>query len=159
MVEQGGKDQRPAKAEDTGQAPVSALSSGRASDGRQGGDRQAGFRFAADRKQPPGSHGDGQPQTFGPCGIVHARVLPLPPPTLEAFEALFDPGAQTLPTGVGGLGRQISQHQPGVLMAGLPATHTSIPQQGAVQTDFLATKGGSPPLPTPPHRRDQFGER
>src|SRR6266852_2685652 len=72
-------------------------------------------------QQPPRRHGHGPPEPGRPIGSAHAGAVPLPARALDDFKARFDPGAPPLPAGITGLGRQLSQDQPRVLVALFPA--------------------------------------
>jgi len=112
------------------------------------------FRFATDRQQPPRGDSNCHPQSLCPRRVIHACVLPLPATPFAMFEALFYPGSQTVPAGIGALGCQIGQHQPRILMFFAP-----VAQQRAAQLGLLATKSCSPPLPTASFGRHQAGKR
>ena len=148
VIEERRYDQRPAMAEDADQPPTPALLPGRTGHGRKRGERKVSFRFAAHGQHPPGGEGESQPEACCPVRIGHPGVLPLPAAPLDFFETLFDPGAQPVPTGVGGLGRQIGEEQPRRLMPGAP-----IGQQGAVQACFFPANA----VPRPCHRRPTTG--
>ena len=48
-------------------------------------------------EQPQRRHRDGQPQSLGPLGVFHSRVLPLPATSLAVLEPLLDPTPQAVP--------------------------------------------------------------
>ena len=111
------------------------------------------FRFATDRQQPPCGDSNRHPQSLRPRRVIHTCVLPLPTTPFTVFEALFYPGSQTVPAGIGAFGRQIGQHQPRVLMF-----FTPIAQQRAAQLVFLTLKCDFPSLPTSPLGRYLVGK-
>jgi len=93
----------PALTEDADEPVAAAERSRRSWHWRPRFGRYGGVALAADGQQPPSRQGDGQPQPFGVGGIAHAGVLPLPAAALDFLEAVFDPGAEPVPTDVGRL--------------------------------------------------------
>ena len=112
------------------------------------------LRLATNRQQPPRCDSNRHPQSLCPRRVIHACVLPLPAAPFTVFEALFYPGPQTVPAGIGAFRRQIGQHQPRVLMFFAP-----VAQQCAMQLAFLALKCDSPSLPTSALGRHPVGKR
>jgi hypothetical protein len=112
------------------------------------------LRLATNRQQPPRCDSNRHPQSLCPRRVIHACVLPLPAAPFTVFEALFYPGPQTVPAGIGAFRRQIGQHQPRVLVFFAP-----VAQQRAVQLAFLALKCDSPSLPTSALGRHPVGKR
>lgn len=148
MIEKCDHDQRPTLPEDVDQPPAPALLPGRTRHRRNRGGREVGFGFAAHGEHPPGGEGESQPEACCPVGIGHPGRVPLPAASLDLFEALLDPGAQPVPTSLGGLGGAIGQEQPRLAMACTP-----IGQQGAVQAVFFPANA----VPRPCHRLPTVG--
>ena len=126
LFEQGDQDRDPAAVKDTdhaqaGRSPLAPLAGQGVGDieQRARGDRLLGR--AADTEQPQRGHGHRQPQAGGAVGLGHAGALPLPARAFDTCELLFDPGPQAIPTRLAGVGRQIGQDQPGVLVSLFPA--------------------------------------
>ena len=154
LIEQRYQDEDPAVAKDTDQAPGcrSTRAVWRPELGRPRRQRAHWDPFlccAADAEPPPGCDRHRQPQAGSPLGIGHAGALPLPPGPFGELEALFDPGAQPLPTGLARGGSQLGQQQPRIGVAGLPPC-----QQGAIEPPARALKGRAASCPLRAGLRD-----
>ena len=155
LIKQRHQDQGPTPAKDTHQpqaggppCPCGLRDQGRDVQDRAGRDRLV--RLAADTEQPQRGDGDGQPQAGGALRLRHVGPLPLPAGALGDLKPLFDPGTQPIPTGGTGLGRQVSQDQPRVLIPWLPTG-----QQGTGQLPVAAFEGDPCALP----RRARLGHQ
>src|SRR3989442_10996732 len=148
LAQQGDQQGHPALAKYARQPEASRPARPRVSwaQGRHVEERARGnrrLRSPAYTEQPQGGHSHRQPQPRRPRRIGHARAVPLPARAFGDFEALFDPGAQTIPAGITGLRRQVGQDQPRVFVAVLPAG-----QQRA--GDLVPRKGEAHAAPTRP---------
>src|SRR5439155_153452 len=81
----------------------------------------------------------GQPEARCAVRVPHTRAMPLPPGPLRDFKSLFNPRAETIPAGITGLRRQISEDQPGVFVALLPAGQQRAGHLVAGKSDAHAT--------------------
>ena len=128
VMQQRGQDLRPASMENGDQTPTRPTAALGMWHVVHRFHRQLRIGLPADRQQPPRRDGHRQPQSFGSCWVVHARVLPLPTTAFDPLESLLDPGPQTIPTNLGCLGRQVRQDQPRIGISFVPTS-----EQGAFQ--------------------------
>ena len=107
--------------------------------------RDGVLHLAADPHQPERRHRHRQPQPAGPLRVGHARPLPLPAAALDQLEAVLDPGAQPVPAGIGGLRRQVGQHQPRVGAARPPSRPAGCSPAGWSRRPCRAPASAGPP--------------
>ena len=107
MVKQSRDNQRPTVLENADYPPAFSAPPYRARNRRfLDVQRRVGlsFRFATNRQQPSSGDSNRHPQSLRPRRVIHARVLPLPATPFAMFEALFYPGSQAVPAGIGASG-------------------------------------------------------
>ena len=153
MAEQSGDHQIPALAEDPNQTPTVVLPPSGSGNGRQGGDRQGRFGFAADGQQPPGGQGDREPPPLCARDRPYGCMAIWPATPFQTFESWLDPCPQPIPADLCGLWRQIGQHPPRFLMTGVPAA-----QQRAHQSSLLAVEGRTLARQGPTHGGYPLGQ-
>ncbi len=87
----------------------------------QARERLVCFALGSHPYRDQGRHCHRQPEPFHSFGLPAATALPVPAASFPVLEATFDPATQPIPARFGLLNRQVSQDEPGILIAFLPA--------------------------------------